>query len=405
MRIYFSGGRGLGATPENLVPERKPHIMLTYHDIDSPGTLDRLNVYLQRVTGHRFRDKNHAGKILPEHYSEHVFMDSGAYSLYNGQVLKRHGKRERQGKGGKWAELHKEFMEGEELALDPIPHVRGEGDYSYYSLEPGSDFRKYCDAYAKFMKRMMDDNAELLFTNVDAIHNAEITWKIQKYFEDEHGLFPVPVVHAGASMRYVEHYLDAKKYPLLGMGGLGHSIDLNVYMRWADEVFTELCPRTNDFMPTSKTHGFAMTAWKLIDRWPWWSVDSATWVKLSAYGWLYVPRWSEGRWRFDKPPIQINLSAKSPFVKKVNKHIDNTDRRTQELIQRWLKRCNVVEGTVDKDGEMIKFGVRSHFRARSICNLYYLKDLEESRPKWPHRLSDAITGSRHVKYHKGFGFT
>lgn len=48
MRIYFSGGRGLVATPEAIVPERKPHIMLTFHDIGSNGTRDRLKVYLRR---------------------------------------------------------------------------------------------------------------------------------------------------------------------------------------------------------------------------------------------------------------------------------------------------------------------------------------------------------------------
>lgn len=48
MRIYFSGGRGLTTTPEALVPERKPHIMLTFLDIRSNGTRDRLKVYLKR---------------------------------------------------------------------------------------------------------------------------------------------------------------------------------------------------------------------------------------------------------------------------------------------------------------------------------------------------------------------
>lgn len=49
MRIYFSGGRGLTTTPEALVPERKPHVMLTFHDIRSPGTRDRLKSYLRRI--------------------------------------------------------------------------------------------------------------------------------------------------------------------------------------------------------------------------------------------------------------------------------------------------------------------------------------------------------------------
>lgn len=47
MRIYFSGGRGLTTTPEGLVPQRRPHIMLTFYDIDQNGTRDRLKSFLR----------------------------------------------------------------------------------------------------------------------------------------------------------------------------------------------------------------------------------------------------------------------------------------------------------------------------------------------------------------------
>ncbi len=48
MRVYFSGARGLTYTPEALIPQRKPHIMLTFYDIKSNGTRDRLKVFLRR---------------------------------------------------------------------------------------------------------------------------------------------------------------------------------------------------------------------------------------------------------------------------------------------------------------------------------------------------------------------
>lgn len=50
MRIYFSGGGGLKDTPEVLIPEHKPHIMLTFHNIKQKqsATIDRLKVYLAR---------------------------------------------------------------------------------------------------------------------------------------------------------------------------------------------------------------------------------------------------------------------------------------------------------------------------------------------------------------------
>ena len=48
MKIYFSGGTGLDATPEVLVPQLKPRIMLTFYDVKKGGTANRLKAYLRR---------------------------------------------------------------------------------------------------------------------------------------------------------------------------------------------------------------------------------------------------------------------------------------------------------------------------------------------------------------------
>ena len=49
MRIYFSGGGGLNDTPEVLIPERKPHIMLTFHQLveRQSASTDRLKAHLR----------------------------------------------------------------------------------------------------------------------------------------------------------------------------------------------------------------------------------------------------------------------------------------------------------------------------------------------------------------------
>ena len=321
-------------------------------------------------------------KNPPPLYSESIFMDSGAYSLYNNEVLKKQG------------------ADGKQLAVQALG-IRGK-DYSFYNLAQGSPFRRYCDTYAKFIKKTQGQ--EVLVVNVDALQNPEVTWQVQCYFEQEHGLYPVPVVHAGEPIKYLARYLESGKHDLIGIGGLGHSISLTTYLKWADSVFGMICPASNKYLPTVRTHGFAMTSWKLICRYPWWSVDSATWVKLSAYGWLYVPRWRKDLgWRFDRPPIQVNASFRSPMQKKTDKHIDNVSDDMRHLVARWMDRCGVVEGSVDEKGETKVWGIRSHFCARSRCNLYYFKDLEESRPAWPHPLGPEIIASNGKTHRKGFG--
>jgi len=350
-----------------------------------------------------------------EIYSESIFVDSGAHSIYNLFVLKM-GKRKGE--------------HGRELAKPPVRW--SQGDFSYYNLTKGSDFRKYCDSYAAFMKKMKQLGPEVLLANVDAISNPDLTWEIQRFFEEEHGVQPVPIVHYNTPMVYVDRYVQATvvnrsgsvepKYDLLGVGGLGQGVSRHEYFSWADEFFIHLCPEKNKLRPVIKTHGFAMTSWELMCRYPWWSVDSATWVKLAAYGWLYIPRWSADKgWRYDLPPLNINFSVRppkdyeivegiipeergcSPREKERQKHFNNIPKWAQETSLRWLKHLGLEMGSVDAEGKEKVFGVASHHRARSIANLSYLKELEASRPEWPHPLSSEVVEHHAVKYRRGFG--
>lgn len=333
-------------------------------------------------------------------YSESVFMDSGAFSLYGLHVG---GGKEKIGKTGR--------------VLERVKGRRwGAGDYSYFNLQKGSDFRAYCDYYASFMKKMA--GTDVLFTTVDAIMNPEISWDVQQYFEQEHGLKPIPVIHGGTPLRYLYRYLETGRYDMLGFGGLGHLMRVGSYTPWADSAFAAVCPKSNNYLPIARIHGFAMTSWTLMSRWPWWSVDSATWIKLAAYGWIIVPRWSAKEQRFvhDKPPYQLNMSrkpterktrfawregVKSPRQTK-DRHYDNTSPAVRESADRWLAHLKVPMGSFDGD-EIKVAGATSCFRVRARVNLHYFKDFEESRPEWPHPLDNKIVEAQAVKYRKGFG--
>ena len=343
-------------------------------------------------------------------YAESMFIDSGAHSLYNIHVLKHY---KREGKHGRVLER---------------PPVRWGGtdpstDFSYFDLTRGSEFREYCDDYAEFMKEMRDKG--VLLANIDAIGNPALTWEIQRFFEEEHGVQPMPIVHCHTPMSWVDKYLEAGKYDLLGVGGLGQGISRHEYFGWADKFFLHLCPKSEGYLPVIKTHGFAMTSWELICRWPWWSVDSATWVKLSAYGWLYIPRRKGGEFSFNRPPMTVNFSKRPPKKKRklvakamdhpswtdnpapreteTAKHYQNIGKGAREAVDAWLAHIEIPMGSVDENGEMEEFGIVSHHRARSIANLIYLKELEASRPEWPHPLDHRVVEATGVRLRKGLG--
>ena len=146
-------------------------------------------------------------------YTESIFIDSGAWTLYSQNILKA---KKRAGDHNK-----KIYLGG----------VRwGSGDFSYFDLTAGSDFRAYLDAYADFIREYQQEPG-LLFTTVDVISNPDKTWKIQEHFESEYGLTPVPIVHYGATMKEVDRYLETGKYKLLGVGGFSQDIPEEQYFR------------------------------------------------------------------------------------------------------------------------------------------------------------------------------
>jgi len=319
-------------------------------------------------------------------YTEDVFMDSGAWAICRLHVLKQGKKAERMGKHGRLLEE---------------PFVRGaQGDFSYYDLTKGSPFREYCDSYAAFV-RQFQDRVEL-FANIDAIGSPELTWETQRFFEEEHGLRLVPVIHHGTHLKWVEKYI-AHGYDIVGLGSYARKIARDELIRWTDEVFVHICPKSNDYKPIIRVHGFALTAWEYIRRWPWFCVDSTSWVKYSAYGWICLPRWTEATgFRYDRPPLVVNMSWRSPFKADRHKHLDNSMASVKDNVMRWLAQYDIPIGKVDKEGNELEKGVISSHECRSTANLHYFLNLQDSLPKWPWPLDERISHRLGVKYHKGF---
>ena len=194
-------------------------------------------------------------------------------------------------------------------------------------------------------------------------------------------------------------------------------------------------------MPLVKVHGFAMTSWSLMSRWPWWSVDSATWIKLAAYGWIILPPWKDGKFSHDVQPIQLNMSRKpTPRMSKFwwregikgprqtqDRHYDNATPYHRECADRWLKHVGVPLGSFEQELEHKKMAVKgvttpgllleigergeevdvkgatSCFRLRSKVNLDYFRDFQNSRPKWPYPLDTSKVEAPAVAHRAGFG--
>lgn len=292
--------------------------------------------------------KNKPGQIRWEHEPEgpprigSLFLDSGAHSLYTREVIKK-------------------------------GHKKG---YAFYETDT---FWNYVDDYANFVK----ENKDVIdhYANVDVIFNPKLSWRVLKYLEKEHKLKPVPVIHWGTDIKWLHRHLDAG-YDYIGLGGLGQEVTKSQYYSWADKIYDTICPRPKR-LPIVKTHGFAMTAYHLLIRYPWWSVDSASWLKSAAYGMISVPRKTGSKFDFSKNPFNICVSSDSPTTKVRGRNIVNLSKVESRMVMEWLEIIRVPLGSVDKEGEMVEWGVVSHHAARKIANLLFGQSLIDWLPEWP----------------------
>lgn len=171
------------------------------------------------------------------------FLDSGAHSLFTREVIKK-------------------------------KHRAG---YSFYESKK---FWAYVDAYANFVKRHKKDID--FYVNVDAIFNPQKSWEVLKYLEQEHGLSPLPVIHHGTDLKWLDRHLEAG-YTYIGLGGLGQEVSTREYFAWANQVYERICPAPSH-LPLVKTHGFAMTGYDLIVRYPWYCMTEEHEI-LTQQGW------------------------------------------------------------------------------------------------------------------------
>jgi len=111
-----------------------------------------------------------------------------------------------------------------------------------------------------------------IYANLDVIGDAESTDKNQLYLESL-GLNPLPTYHLGSDIYWLEKYIE--KYDYIGLGGLvSISIRKNVLFAHLDRCFSLIMKKK----PKLKIHGWGMTGQDVVFRYPFYSVDSTSWL-------------------------------------------------------------------------------------------------------------------------------
>lgn len=205
------------------------------------------------------------------------------------------------------------------------------------------------------------------YANLDAIpQNNDFAAAAQETLEnqlrlEEMGLSPIPVYHKGEPEEYLVRYLE--KYDYICLGGLVSDSTLS------NEDFFEYVwgkyLANPDGTPKRKIHAFGMTSLKSMVAYPWYSVDSSTWLIHSKHGQIAVPVKRSGKYDYTVKPYLIAVSDRSSAKQWMGWHIDTLPEEHRDEILGYLK---------EKDIDVEK--LRGYPDWRFAANLEYWIDLQ-----------------------------
>lgn len=282
------------------------------------------------------------------------------------------------------------------MKKDKISLFLDSGAFSAWSKGVDINIQEYID-FIKKHKKYID-----VYANLDIIGNAKATLQNQKTMEKA-GLLPLPCFHAGEDWNYLHYYVD--NYSYIALGGVAQL--KQTAQSWMDSCFNIIC-NSQDRMPKCKVHGFAVTSLRLMFRYPWYSVDSTSWVMTSRMGGVYVPQYKSGQWIYNENSWKISVSVRSPDKFEEGKHIDTFSKQQRQHILDYFSEKGYVLGKskfefVSKTHKLkknerwtgsatgnkreieviVEPGLCNNYKLRDEMNIIYYLDLEKHMPKWP----------------------
>jgi len=124
------------------------------------------------------------------------------------------------------------------------------------------------DDYCSFIRKHSINN----YITLDAVGDARRTEENTKAMESN-GFSPIPVFHMGASLTVLERLLD--EYPYICLGG-------SVGATYAKRV--NFFRSVFNFAPKHQFHGLGLTDSRIMKMFPFFSVDSTTWLTAEKNG-------------------------------------------------------------------------------------------------------------------------
>ncbi len=213
------------------------------------------------------------------------------------------------------------------------------------------------NSYISFIKKNKDQIDH--YANLDEIGNPEKSQQNLLKMEAE-GLNPIPVYHYGEDFSVFKKMCE--KYDFIALGGMV-TISTKNREAWLDQIFDYAC--NEDGTTDKKFHGFGMTTFDLLKKYPWFSVDSVSPVMTAAMGGIFF---EEGQ--------TLDLSREKTTPVALQKYLEGGSYINSKGEEIQIKRKESMEGfTFDQ--------MKNDYKVRMIINLRYVMNLEKELTENP----------------------
>lgn len=242
----------------------------------------------------------------------------------------------------------------------PVAYVKNAGLELFLDSGAFTAFTKNVpielDEYVEFLK---DNTTWDVVSSLDAIGRGEeaaiASYNNFKYLTDR-GCKVQPVWHVREPDSWLERYI-AEGHDYVMVGGMVPESKAWLYDR-LDHLWDRVLTKP-DGTPRVKVHGFGLTTPRLMFRYPWWSVDSTTWIMRSMFGGCLF--------RNGHDLQLVVFSIENPEARKYKSlFYPNMPRDAQRVVDKWLEQYGVTAEQCMK-----------HYGYRDIVNAAVFQSLED----------------------------
>jgi hypothetical protein len=209
----------------------------------------------------------------------------------------------------------------EKMRKDKVQVFLDSGAFSAFTMGVNVDIKAYC-RYVLENEDIIEKVGNSVCASVlDGIGDPLKTYENQKEME-RLGVRALPCFHYGEDERYLDYYVA--NYEYITLGGMVPISTPQLY-HWLDRIW-EKHLTDGAGRPKVRVHGFGLTTMPLVERYPWFSVDSSSWVQVARVGGMML--YPEAR--------VLSVSDQSPSRRVEGQHIDTLPEIQRIEIERRL---------------------------------------------------------------------